>query len=91
MAIKALIAASLAATLTLGTANTASAQTIKIGVVNTLSGGSATLGEMIEKGYKLYLKLHEINELLYAFFHFFLTEPYQSFCSKLFYAKTCHG
>ena len=59
MAIKALIAASLAATLTLGTANTAWSQTIKIGVVNTLSGGSATLGEMIEKGYKLYLKLHE--------------------------------
>ena len=59
MAIKGLIAASLSVSLTLGLADTARAQTIKIGVVNTLSGGSATLGEMIEKGYKLYLKLHE--------------------------------
>lgn len=59
MAIKRLIAASLSISLALGAAGTATAQTIKIGVVNTLSGGSATLGEMIEKGYKLYLKLHE--------------------------------
>ena len=59
MTIKGLIAASLSVSLTLGLADTARAQTIKIGVVNTLSGGSATLGEMIEKGYKLYLKHHE--------------------------------
>ena len=59
MVIKGLIAASLSVSLTLGLADTAQAQTIKIGVINTLSGGSATLGEMIEKGYKLYLKLHE--------------------------------
>ena len=59
MTIKGLIAASLSVSLMLGLADTARAQTIKIGVVNTLSGGSATLGEMIEKGYKLYLKHHE--------------------------------
>src|SRR3972149_2066354 len=59
MAIKELIAASLSFSLTLGLADTARAQTIKIGVINTLSGGSASLGEMIEKGYKLYLKHHE--------------------------------
>src|SRR3990172_8881886 len=59
MTIKGLIAASLSVSLMLGLADTARAQTIKIGVINTLSGGSATLGEMIEKGYKLYLKHHE--------------------------------
>ncbi len=34
----------------------AAAQTIKIGVLNTLSGPFATLGDLIEKGYKLYMK-----------------------------------
>src|SRR5262245_71046 len=32
------------------------AQTVKIGVLNTLSGPFATLGEYIEKGYKLYIR-----------------------------------
>src|ERR1700704_4452635 len=34
----------------------AMAQTIKIGVLNSLSGPFATLGDLIEKGYKLYMK-----------------------------------
>jgi branched-chain amino acid transport system substrate-binding protein len=36
-----------------------SAQTIKIGVVNTYSGPNATLGEYIDKGLKLYMKQHQ--------------------------------
>src|SRR4051794_775251 len=35
------------------------AQTVKIGVVNTYSGPNATLGEYIDKGLKLYMKLHQ--------------------------------
>jgi branched-chain amino acid transport system substrate-binding protein len=34
----------------------APAQTIKIGVVNTYSGPFATLGDLIDKGFKLYMK-----------------------------------
>ena len=37
-------------------AATASAQTIKIGVINTYSGPFATLGDLIDKGFKLYMK-----------------------------------
>src|SRR5688572_20508384 len=39
-------------------ASPAVAQTIKIGVLNSLSGPFATLGDLIEKGYKLYMKEH---------------------------------
>ena len=35
---------------------TASAQTIKIGVINVYSGPFATLGDLIDKGIKLYMK-----------------------------------
>ena len=34
----------------------AAAQTIKIGVINTYSGPFATLGDLIDKGFKLYMK-----------------------------------
>jgi branched-chain amino acid transport system substrate-binding protein len=37
----------------------AAAQTIRIGVVNTYSGPNASLGENIDKGMKLYIKLNE--------------------------------
>jgi len=36
----------------------ASAQTIKVGMVNTYSGPNATLGDGIDKGVKLYMKLN---------------------------------
>ena len=39
-------------------AATAWGQTVKIGVLNTLSGPFATLGEMIDKGYRLYMKVN---------------------------------
>ncbi|MFM9884616.1 MAG: ABC transporter substrate-binding protein [Burkholderiales bacterium] len=42
-------------------AGVASAQTIKVGVINTYSGPNATLGDMIDKGIKLYLKQNEKN------------------------------
>jgi branched-chain amino acid transport system substrate-binding protein len=37
----------------------ATAQTIKVGVINTYSGPNATLGDMIDKGIKLYIKQNE--------------------------------
>jgi branched-chain amino acid transport system substrate-binding protein len=37
----------------------ASAQTIKVGVINTYSGPNATLGDMIDKSIKLYIKQNE--------------------------------
>jgi branched-chain amino acid transport system substrate-binding protein len=37
----------------------ASAQTVKVGIINTFSGPTAQQGEMLEKGLKLYYKLHE--------------------------------
>jgi len=37
-------------------ATAAPAQTIKIGVINTYSGPFATLGDLIDKGFKLYMK-----------------------------------
>jgi branched-chain amino acid transport system substrate-binding protein len=40
-------------------AATASAQTIKIGVILTYSGPNASLGEYVDKGLALYAKLHE--------------------------------
>lgn len=37
----------------------ASSQTVKIGVVNTMTGAAASFGEMTDRAMKLYLKLHE--------------------------------
>src|SRR5665213_3563944 len=44
--------------LALATGN-GSAQTVKIGVINTFSGPTAQQGEMLEKGLQLYYKLHQ--------------------------------
>src|SRR5258708_26381699 len=38
---------------------TAAAQTVKIGVVNTFTGPQAMFGEMTERAFKLYQKLHD--------------------------------
>ncbi len=40
-------------------AGSTSAQTIKIGVINTYSGPNASLGDNVDKGMKLYMKLNE--------------------------------
>ncbi len=40
-------------------AGSTSAQTIKIGVINTYSGPNASLGDNMDKGMKLYMKLNE--------------------------------
>jgi branched-chain amino acid transport system substrate-binding protein len=56
MKLQTLWKAVLAAAFSLALAATACAQTIKIGVINTYSGPFATLGEFIDKGFKLYLK-----------------------------------
>jgi branched-chain amino acid transport system substrate-binding protein len=37
----------------------ASAQTVKIGVINTFTGPAAAFGEMTDRAFKLYQKLHE--------------------------------
>ncbi len=50
----AVIAASL-----LGWAGSAAAQTIKVGLILTYSGFNASLGEYVDKGVSLYVKLHE--------------------------------
>ena len=34
------------------------AQTVKVGVINTYSGPLAAAGEQIERGIRLYVKLH---------------------------------
>ncbi len=39
----------------------ASAQTVKIGIINTYSGPNATLGELIDRGFSLYIKEYEKN------------------------------
>jgi len=43
----------------LSAAALASAQTVRIGVVNTFTGPAASFGDMTDKAMKLYLKLHE--------------------------------
>jgi branched-chain amino acid transport system substrate-binding protein len=53
MIVKTLAAAALALA-----ASTAFGQTIKIGVINVYSGPFATLGDLTEKGYRLYMKLN---------------------------------
>ena len=40
-------------------AGAASAQTVKIGVINTYSGPTAQQGDMLERGIQLYTKLHQ--------------------------------
>lgn len=52
-----LLAAAPALALALG--GTASAQTVKIGVINTFSGPQAQQGDMLERGLQLYNKLHD--------------------------------
>lgn len=39
----------------------ADAQTVKIGIINTYSGPNATLGELIDKGFSLYIKEYSKN------------------------------
>jgi branched-chain amino acid transport system substrate-binding protein len=54
------IAARLAAFALAGVSATASvAQTVRIGIVNTFSGPQASFGELSDKAFKLYIKLHE--------------------------------
>ncbi|HXQ53815.1 MAG TPA: ABC transporter substrate-binding protein [Stellaceae bacterium] len=55
---KTLLAAPVIAGLAL-TAGTAAAQTVKIGVVSTYSGPTAQQGDMMNRGWKLYDKLHQ--------------------------------
>src|SRR3954471_2241944 len=40
-------------------AGTAAAQTVKIGVVNTFTGPQAMFGDMTDRAFKLYQKLHD--------------------------------
>jgi branched-chain amino acid transport system substrate-binding protein len=40
-------------------AGQAEAQTVKIGVVDTFSGPQASFGEYTDKGFRLYIKLHQ--------------------------------
>jgi branched-chain amino acid transport system substrate-binding protein len=40
-------------------ATTVSAQTVKIGIVNTFIGSQASFGEMTDRAFKLYIRLHE--------------------------------
>ncbi len=40
-------------------ATTVSAQTVKIGIVNTFSGPQASFGEMTDRAFRLYIKMHE--------------------------------
>ncbi len=37
------------------------AQTVKVGIVNTYSGQNASMGDQIDKGMQLYMKLHETD------------------------------
>jgi branched-chain amino acid transport system substrate-binding protein len=49
----------LAAALLTATAAGAHAQTVKLGIVNTMSGPFASVGEQLDRGIRLYMKLHE--------------------------------
>ena len=51
------VCASLAA-VALACAFPATAQTVKIGLISTYSGPGAAQGDQIDKGVKLYMKLH---------------------------------
>jgi branched-chain amino acid transport system substrate-binding protein len=48
-----------AACITVGSAAAASAQTVKLGIVDTYSGPFAAVGEQMDRGIRLYVKLHE--------------------------------
>ena len=41
------------------TCTTVGAQTVRIGVVNTFSGPAASFGEMTERAFRLYIKMHQ--------------------------------
>lgn len=56
MKLKILGSAALAAVLAVVLAPAAGAQTVKIGVISTYSGPFATLGDLIDKGFRLYMK-----------------------------------
>ncbi|MGA8195021.1 MAG: ABC transporter substrate-binding protein [Acetobacteraceae bacterium] len=47
------------ACIAVGFATAASAQTVKLGVVDTYSGPFAAVGEQLDRGIRLYVKLHE--------------------------------
>jgi branched-chain amino acid transport system substrate-binding protein len=47
------------ACITVGFATAASAQTVKLGVLDTYSGPFAAVGEQMDRGIRLYVKLHE--------------------------------
>jgi branched-chain amino acid transport system substrate-binding protein len=49
----------LGALLAAGSALTAAAQTVKVGVINTYSGPEAQVGDELDKGLKLYVKEHQ--------------------------------
>ena len=49
----------IAATALLLACTTVGAQTVRIGVVNTFSGPAASFGEMTERAFRLYIKMHE--------------------------------
>ena len=49
----------LAACAAVGVAAPASAQTVKLGIVNTYSGPFAAVGEQLDRGIRLYVKQHE--------------------------------
>jgi branched-chain amino acid transport system substrate-binding protein len=49
----------LAACAALGVAAPASAQTVKLGIVDTYSGPFAAVGELLDRGIRLYVKQHE--------------------------------
>ena len=55
----ALAGAALSALLAVSAASHAEAQTIKIGIINTYSGPAAAVGDEMDKGLSLYVKLHE--------------------------------
>jgi len=41
--------------------SSAGAETIKVGIINTYSGSQASLGDQIDKGIRLYMKMHEAD------------------------------
>ena len=48
-----------AACIVVGVATPADAQTVKLGIVNTYSGPFAAVGELLDRGIRLYVKQHE--------------------------------
>jgi branched-chain amino acid transport system substrate-binding protein len=48
-----------AACITVGLATAASAQTVKLGIIDTYSGPFAAVGEQMDRGIRLYVKQHE--------------------------------